>query len=77
MFEIISRISSEDAILLVLLLQMHIVVALNLRGSVVVHIFLLDFFCKNHYQRTPKLIPVSNLRLLKHVFSIMSLRLRF
>ena len=68
------RISSVDAIILVLWLQMHVVVALNLCGNVIVTM-LLWFFCKVYHSKTTKLVSVSKLRLLLHIFSILCLRL--
>ena len=53
---------------------MHVAVALNLWGDVVVLIFF-GFFFKSHHQRTPKLIPVSNLGFPKYTLSILILRL--
>ena len=53
---------------------MHIAVGLNPWGDIIVYMILWHF-CKSHHQRTPELVPVSNLKLLKHVFNILSLRL--
>ena len=55
-------------------LYMHVVVALNLWGNVVVYM-IIWVFGKSCAQRKVRLIPVSNLRLLRYVFSILSLGL--
>ena len=61
-----------NAIFLVFWLQMHVLIVLNLWSDIVVHM-ILWFFCKGNHQRTPKVVPVSNLRLLKYVFSVVNL----
>ena len=48
---------------------MHIVIALNLWGSVVINM-ILCLFCTSCQLRTTKFIPVGNSRLEKYVFRI-------
>ena len=55
-------------------MQMHVAVALSLWGDVIVNVILWYFY--NYYHcKTPKLVSVSNYRLLRYVFSFLSLRL--
>ena len=53
---------------------MHVAVAMNLCGDVVIQIVFGSFGKINH-QKAPKLVPVRNLKLPRVVFNVLSLRL--
>ena len=53
---------------------MHIVVAFNLWGDIVLNIFFQLFWRICDYKKA-KLVPISSLRLLKYIFSILCLGL--
>ena len=70
----IGRIYSMDIIFLVLWLQIHIVFALNLWSDIIVSMVYWLFLEFYHWKWT-KLVPVTNLRLLRYVLSVLYLRL--